>query len=148
MKTAFIGHREIFDKNIRKKLELAIEIEIKKGCRFFTMGTHGEFDKLALNICREMRVIYPEIKIEVVITSLNNMKKDSMIYPHPYEDVELIMYDIENAHFKQRITLSNRQMIEHCNTLICYVDKSVNRSGAKNTLLYAEKLGMKIINLY
>ncbi len=58
------------------------------------------------------------------------------------------MFDIEDAHFKQRITLSNRQMIDSCDTLICYVDERVQQSGAKAAMRYAKKKGLTIINLY
>lgn len=55
MKTAFIGHRQIFAKDIDERLLAAIDIEIAGGCKSFTMGTHGEFDMLALRACRRLR---------------------------------------------------------------------------------------------
>ncbi len=58
------------------------------------------------------------------------------------------MFDIEDVHYKQRITLSNRLMINGCDTLICYVNTSEYRRGAKMALRYAEKQGLKIVNLY
>lgn len=148
MKTAFIGHRQIFAKNIYENLVAAIAAEIKNGCKKFTMGTHGQFDRLALRACRQLRNIYPDIDIEVAITSLNSLKKDIAFDTYPYADVKTFMYDIEEAHFKQRITLSNRKMLDTCDTLICYVDTSMYRSGAKTAFLYAVKRGIKTINLY
>ncbi len=148
MKTAFIGHRKVFAKNINERLTNAIETEIENGCTVFTMGTHGEFDALALTVCRNLRKTHNELDIEVVITSLNVIKKDSECDAAPYADVKTVIYDIEAAHFKRQITLSNRQMIDGCDTLICYVNTSEYRSGAKTALRYAEKQGLKIINLY
>ena len=148
MKTAFIGHRQIFAKDIDERLSTAIQTEIENGCTAFTMGTHGRFDDLALYSCRQFRHIYSDIQIEVVITSLNTIKKASEFEAAPYADVKTVMYEIEDAHYKQKITLSNRQMIDICDTLICYVDTSVLRSGAKTALRYAEKRGLKIINLF
>ena len=58
------------------------------------------------------------------------------------------MYDIEDAHYKQQITLSNRQMLDTCDTLICYVEEKAYRSGAKTALRYAQKRGLKIVNLW
>ena len=58
------------------------------------------------------------------------------------------MFEIESTHYKRRITLSNRKMIDGCDTLICYVNPSEYRSGAKTALRYAEKRGLKIVNLY
>ena len=148
MRTAFIGHRKVFAKGITERLTAAIGTEIENGCTSFTMGTHGEFDNLALTACRNLRRTYKELDIEVVITTLNIIKKSTEFTAAPYHDVKTVMFDIESAHFKQRITLSNRQMIDGCDTLICYVDERTYRSGAKTTLCYPKKKGLKIINLY
>ena len=148
MRTAFIGHRKVFAKDIEPRLIAAIQTEIENGCTAFTMGTHGEFDYLALSACRKLRQTHKELEIEVVITSLNAIKKDSEFAAAPYDDVKTVMFDIESAHFKQRITLSNRQMIDSCDVLICYVDESTYRSGAKTAMLYAQRKELKIINLY
>ncbi len=145
MKTAFIGHRQIFARNIEEKLTDAIRTEIESGCRTFTMGTHGAFDRLALSVCKRLRSDYKDLEIEVVITSLNSIKENAY---SSFDGVKTTMYDIENAHYKQQIILSNRQMIDTCDTLICYVDTSAYRSGAKTALNYAIKHGLKIVNLY
>lgn len=145
MKTAFIGHRKVFAKNIAERLVSAIQNEIENGCTVFTMGTHGEFDALALSVCRDIRKTNKDLEIEVAITSLNAIKRESNIFATPYDDVKTVMYDIEDAHFKRRITLSNRQMIDGCDTLICYVNLSETKSGAKTALRYAEKRGLKIV---
>ncbi len=71
-KTAFIGHRQIFANTLNKRLVAAITNEIKSGCLNFTMGTHGDFDRLALSTCRTLRNLYHDISIEVAITSLNS----------------------------------------------------------------------------
>ena len=148
MAVCFIGHRKIFAKDIETRLVEAVRTEIENGCMAFTMGTHEEFDRLALSACRRLRHAYKALEIEIVITSLNAIKKDSEFAAAPYDDVKTVMFDIEDAHYKQRITLSNRQMIDGCDTLICYVDERVYRSGAKTTMRYAKKKGLKIINLY
>ena len=148
MKTAFIGHRQIFAKTLPQKLMEAIKTEIKNGCFSFTMGTHGEFDRLALQSCRKLRNEYPELQIEVVLTSLHIIQKGDEWDSAPYSDVSTVMYDIEETHFKQRITLSNRKMIDTCDALICYVDEKTYRSGAKTAMRYAKRKGLRIINLY
>ena len=130
-KVCFIGHRQIFDRGLEHRLYHEVESQIKKGHKTFTMGTHGDFDRLALGVCRNLRKIYTDIKIEVVVTSFAQIKPKiyhDEFYGNevfkPYEDVVTIMFDIEESHFKQKITESNRQMINSCDTLICYVDTS------------------------
>ena len=149
MKTCFIGHRKVWAEDVNKKLDEAIKAEYDSGCRKFIVGTHGNFDHFALYACKRLRKTCNNIDIEVVITSLNAIKKRNDEYdPVPYADVKTVMYEIEEAHFKQQIILSNRQMIDECDVLICYVDTDKYVSGAKRALRYAEKKGLKIINLF
>ena len=141
-KTAFIGHRRFFCEDIGARLFAAVEREISNGCRSFTMGVHGQFDRLALCACRRARNERPDVTIEVVITSLHSLGGDE------YSDVKTVVYETEDAHYKRRITLSNRRMIDSSDTLICYVDESAYRSGAKTAMRYAERKGLKIVNLW
>ncbi len=156
LRSAFIGHRLLGHGELQARLITVVENEIKNGCKEFCMGCHGQFDKLALDVCRALKEKYKDIIIEVVLTSLNTIQKSSKnIYSEtnkknstPYSDVKTIMYDIENEHFKRQIIISNQKMIDECTTLICYVNEKINPSGAKRSLNYAKKLGLKIINIY
>ena len=148
VKTAFIGHRQIFAKDIDERLLMVIEAEIQNGCRSFTMGTHGQFDRLSLWACRQLRKKYTDIDIEVVLTSLHAIDKNEEWDCIPYSDVKTVMYDIEDTHFKRQITLSNQMMIDSCDTLICYVNEKAYRSGAKTAMNYAQRKGLKIVNLW
>lgn len=138
MKTAFIGHRDFLPLDIEQRLQNAIQKQIDSGCRYFIVGTHGEFDRKALSICRCLQTVYPDLKIEVVITSLHQN----------YQDVETIFFEIETVHYKRRIIESNQQMLRACDTLICYVRPNLWRSGAKRAFDYAVKFGLQIINLF
>lgn len=155
-KVCFIGHRHIYNyKEIREKLYNIVEEEIKNGCKFFTMGTHGEFDEMALSVCRELRKIYTDIEIEVVITSFKTIEP---IIDHdpifgdekyiPYSDVKTTMYDIEEEHYKRKIVVSNQQMIDSCDTLICCVNPTKNYGGAILAYKYAKKKGLQTVNLF
>ncbi len=161
-RVCFIGHRKIGFGPIRERLKNAIQEEINGGCKFFTMGTHGEFDNMALSVCRELRNIHKDIEIEVVLTSYHSVENKLLeVIKHEngeielmhenynyYDDVKTIMYDIEDEHFKKQITVSNRRMIDSCDSIICYVDKKRTPSGAKTAMNYAKRQGLKIINLY
>ena len=138
-KTAFIGHRNFLPRDIAQRLKAALQKQIALGCTSFIMGTHGNFDRESLCVCKSMQKIYPDIKIEVVITSPTQSQ---------FTGVETVMYEIEDLHYKQRIIASNKQMIDNCDTLICYVRSKRWRSGAVATMKYALKKGLKIINLY
>lgn len=155
-KICFIGHRHIYNyKAIREKVYKIVEEEIKNGCKFFTMGTHGEFDEMSLSVCRELRKVYTNIEIEVVITSFKTIEP---IIDHdpifgdekyiPYSDVKTTMYDIEEEHYKRKIVVSNQQMIDNCDTLICYVNPTKTYGGAILAYKYAKKNGLQLVNLY
>ncbi len=145
MKIGFIGHRIVFY-NLRDILTKTIEEHIMKGYLSYIVGTHGQFDELVLDVLRNLRTKYNEIKIEVVITSFNQIKKEFLYVP--YSDVDTIMYDIEDVYFKRKITYSNQRMVDECEILICFVNEEKYYSGAKSTMRYAQKKGVKVINLY
>ena len=148
-RTAFIGHRHLVYGSIKNKLIDIIKNEIDNECNKFIMGTHGNFDITALEICRFIRSNYKQIEIKVVLTSLNTVKKDIYNSTYtPYNDVNTFMFDIENEYYKRQIIVSNKKMIDISDTLICYVNpKSIN-SGAKLIYNYAKRKGLKIINLF
>ncbi|HAJ77963.1 MAG TPA: hypothetical protein DCO89_02735 [Clostridiales bacterium] len=149
----FIGHRDFVNENT--ELKDAIEKEILSGASCFTIGTHGKFDEYALYYCKELSKKYNDIEINVVITSLNQIKKQILYndewgieYFTPYKDVKTIMYNIEEEHFKKRIIESNKKMIDNNDTLICYINPNKKSGGACATLKYAIKKNIKIINIY
>ena len=147
---AFFGHRHILDTKIRERIKNEIEINLCDDIQCL-IGVHGEFDRLALSVCRELRESYPQIKIIVVLTSLNIFKKstsNASSIMEIYRDVETMIYDIEDEHFKKHIVVSNRKMVDDCDLVICYVDMKKSKSGAKRAINYAKKKGKKIINLF
>ena len=160
-KTCFIRHRQILYPQAKERLKNAIQYVIDNGCRDFSMGTHGEFDSLALSECKSFRNQYKDIDIEVVLTSYHKIEKkvlftyinddgevEEYLDKPPYQDVNTTMFEIEDLHFKRQITESNKQMIDGCDVMICYVDTKRYRSGAKTALNYAKRKGLTIINCY
>ncbi len=154
-KACFIGHRNIWNENLKIKLAQVVEQEILTGTKHFTMGTRGDFDKVALNVCKDLRNRYKDIVIEVVIIDLQQLKtivkSDPILGVEkyiPYDDVETVIYDTEQCHYKAKIISSNKQMVDNCTTLICYVNENKFKSGAKLILKYAKSKGLKIINLF
>lgn len=147
---AFFGHRNLWGRDLRERLKNEIESNLCDEIHCL-IGTHGEFDSLALSVCRELRKSYPQVKITVVFTTLNVLKKgkdELFSTADMYRDVETTIYDIEEEHFKNQIVVSNRKMVDDCDLVICYVDMKEYRSGAKRAVNYAISQGKKVINLY
>ncbi len=142
-KVCFIGHRLVL-KDVAAKLKKCIREQIALGRKRFYVGTHGEFDELALKVLREIRA-EQDIEIVVVLTGLKNYLSGER---NPYSDVSTQLFDVEEQHFKRRITESNRRMISDCVCVIAYVDELAPSSGAKQAFSYAASLGKEIVNLF
>ena len=149
-KVCFFGHRNLWGRNIKDRLLKQVEsiCDDEVHC---LIGTHGEFDGLALSVCRELKRKYSNLKVTVIFTSLNILKKDKdseYSIADYYDDVETMIYDIEEEYFKNQIVVSNRKMVDDSDIVICYVDMKEYRSGAKKAVNYAKKQGKQIINLF
>ena len=71
--------------------------------------------------------------------------KDIEYFEKYYDDV--IIYEIEEKlHPKEAITKRNRWMVENCDLLLCFVER--NSGGAYKAMQYANKQGIKTLNLF
>ena len=138
---SLFGHRCIFDsENLKILLYKQIETQIHNGFNIFYIGSHGEFDKMSLNILSTLKKLYSNIEIYIVITSFSQIKK--------YCSFKTIFFPIETIYFKNKIIKSNQYMVDKSNLIICYVDMNKIYSGSKLAIKYAIKKNKKIINLY
>ena len=145
----FFGHRLVLKADLRQKLYDCLNGILKKEKNIrFLIGTHGEFDSIALSVCRELRRVF-SCKITVVFTSLSFLqKKGDYSLADFYKDVETLTYDIENVFYKKRIAVSNQKMVDESDVIVCYVDMNRTCSGAKKAVVYGIKKNKKIINLF
>ena len=155
MKTiAFFGHRHILDNRIiQEKLIKTLKEVTPQGFSRFLIGSHGDFDKLVLSTCLNYKnTIDNRVKINVVLTNLSFLNKDEYGFSkadiYNNKNCETMFYDIEETHFKNRITVSNKKMVDESDLIICYVDMKAYRSGAKTAVYYALKQNKKVVNLF
>lgn len=159
----FFGHAFIYQKDkVKTRLYEVVEKYVNLGYKNFLIGKYGDFDDISLNVCREVRKKYRDIKITVVVTSyaifnkktvidhVENFEDEFIVYSRAdkYSDVETTSYFIEDLHFKRRIIETNRYMVENSDVIICYIDEQKTKSGAKKAVNYATKLGKVVINIY
>ena len=144
----FIGHRLIPVMIVWDKLKIAIEKEILNGCNHFIVGSHGDFDKYALRLCREFKKKYAYLTIDLVVTSLSKIYSINESGEHYFDDINVISYNIEEIYFKKIIEESNKQMIDNSDKIICYINKDKVQSGARKALNYAIKQNLQIVNLF
>lgn len=154
MKTVcFFGHRVVWEeKRVRAILCEKVEELARQGFSVFKVGIHGDFDKLALSACCEIRNTFPQMQIQVVLTSPCFLTKNkdgfSRVDGFEHFGVETMIYPIEDMHFKQQITQTNRMIVDDSDLVVCYVDYDARHSGAKNAVKYAFEQGKEVFNLY
>ncbi len=150
---AFFGHRTLthLKQKVRKQLETTIRELIKNGYTNFMMGTYGEFDKLCLDVCREIRTDFPKINIIVVLCNLNYLKKNENIdfsRIDVFNDVKTIFYPVEDTFYKNKIIKTNQYIVNDSDLIVAYVDMTEPISGAKRAVKFAQKLNKPIINIF
>lgn len=145
---SLFGHGTIFKKEeVQKRLKSTLLKLIDLGYSEFLVGIHGDFDKIALSVCRELKR-EQNIKINLIFTSLNYVQREFGDYEKLYSDINFVSYPIENYYFKNQITMNNRFMVDDSDLVLCYVDREKTRSGAKMAMNYAIKFGKKVVNIF
>lgn len=139
---AFAGHRhEWHCIGVEDKLPSVLEDLIAKGYTIFYDGGYGAFDKKCASAVFSLKRKYPHIKIYKILTYYHHDKEKYEI--SPYYDGSLYP-DIEELHYKQKITKRNEWIVDQCDILVCHIEETY-KSGAYNTLKYAQKINKPII---
>jgi len=136
----FFGHRhcpeEIADE-IRRTVTMLIN---EHGVDRFYLGNQGDFDKMALNILRELKQIYPHINYSVVLAyhpterNTDGLSPDETVFPEEMEEV----------YPRFAIDKRNRYMINKCDCVISYA--LINGGAMKFTEL-ARKSGKAVYSI-
>lgn len=148
---SLFGHRRMWlNDGIKEKLKNELTKQIENGFVRFLIGTHGDFDSLALSVLRSLKQKYQYLQIGLVFTSLYAFQKKYNGYSVAdlYSDCEIFMYPIEEEYYKRQIIISNRYMINESDLVVCYVNPKTYQSGSKLAMKYAIKQNKKVINLF
>ncbi len=148
---SIFGHRQIFSPNTEQNLYNYLKSRVEGRCVRVLVGSHGEYDRLAFSVCRRLKHEGYDIDIHWVFTSLNRVRLgmyDSFgkLY---YTDVQSVMYDIEEVHYKRKIIVSNQKMVDESDEVIVYCTEFHKEySGTYRIMQYAKKCNKPVINLY
>lgn len=144
----FIETDEKF-KVFTKRLLTAISKTIESGCTTFYTGMACGFDIIAAEHLALMKCINKNLKLVAVIPFKDQAKNFSPEWKHRYEALlkscneTIVLNDVyEKWVFAQR----NRYMVDHSSFCITYFDGKPG--GTKNTLKYASKHNLQILNVY
>ncbi len=145
-RVAFVGHREIEggfwtqEEILRSVVQVILE---KHEYVEFFVGRNGVFDLLAAAIVRgeQRKQETPKCKLILV---LPYMMKDCEYYKKYYDEIYFPL-EKEKVHFKRAISKRNEWLVDRCDLIIAYVLRE--SGGAYNTLKYAKKKGVHIVNI-
>ncbi len=141
---AFIGHREIEEKQY---LEVPMDKLIKENLREqdfveLLVGSVGDFNLLAsVSVKMVQRDVGNQNSRLVLIMPYHTQDDD--FYERFYDEVRYI--ELKNDH-QTIASKRNKWMIDHADLLVAYVESDRN-GEAMTALKYAERKGVKIINL-
>ena len=147
----FTGHRAISNEMkiyLHARLESEIEKLINMGItRFCTGGALG-FDTIAaLSVIRK-RMVYPHIKLILILPCKEQSRGWSNTNKEIYEDIlrcaDEVTY-VSEDYTRYCMMLRNRALVDASSVCICYMEKQ--SGGTAYTVNYAEKSGLEIINL-
>ena len=112
---AFAGHRYEWQSiGVEEKLLQVLEELINKGYTIFYDGNYGAFDNKCRNAILKLKNKYPNIKLVLILTYYHHDKEK---YPIPSYYDDTILPEIEDLHYKQKITKRNEWIIDNCDLL-------------------------------
>ncbi len=134
MKCTFFGHSDApqeIKNALKEKITSLIE---KRGVNCFYVGNHGNFDRMALSVLKELSSIY-QIEYYVVYAYLPENREDFLhtIFPEGIECVPK----------RFAINFRNKWLIERSDIVITFVQRSYG--GAAKFEKLAENKGKEII---
>ena len=139
---AFAGHRYGWHCiGVENKLPEVLEDLINKGYAIFYDGHYGAFDEKCAHAVLQLKHKYPHIKLIRILTYYH-YDKEKYDLPSCFDGS--IFPEIEELHYKQKITKRNEWIIDHCDILVCHIEETY-KSGAYRTLKYAQKQNKPII---
>ena len=147
----FTGHRKIplnQLESVTQRLRDAVIASIKDGYLYFGAGGALGFDTLAAKIVLELRTIYPEIKLILVLPCLDQAEKWNEEDKEEYERIkslaDKVVYTSGN-YFNGCMQRRNRHLIDNSSLCICYLTERIG--GTAYTVNYARDKGCMVVNL-
>lgn len=150
----FTGHRDVLRSAcsaVQAKLHHAIRqlIEEADVINFIAGGALG-FDTLAAEAVLSLKTEYPQIRLLLALPCPEQTKKWTVGDIERYERI-LVACDkyvyISDSYTPSCMYERNRFMIDHSAFCIAYLENG-KKGGTSYTVAYAQKKGLKVINLF
>lgn len=147
----FTGHRNLPARtlpDLKRRLADAIELLIGQGVCCFAAGGARGFDALAAREVLKKRERYPHIKLILVLpfegqeaSWREEDRQEFWAIRRRADKVAVLAPRYEQGCYFAR----NRRLVEESGTCLCYLTRE--RSGTGMTVRYAERQGLRVLNL-
>ena len=127
MKTCFfIGHRNA-PIALQEELNRSVEkMVLEYGITDFVVGSHGNFDHMAIAAIQKMKLLHPERKAYLLIA---NHPFDRVPFLPEHFDSTFYPYSLETSPKRFAIKKANQLMLMQSDCLIAYVNRSGGNSA-------------------
>ena len=136
----FFGHRNAPLSAKPRVAVKIIELITKHGVKSFYVGAQGNFDHYVINALTEIKLLNPEIEINIVLPGI-----PAELPPWIPPEYTLVPEEAEKAPPRFAVDRCNRWMLEKCDFVVGYVTHP--GGGAAKFLKTAENAGKTVINL-
>lgn len=149
----FTGHREIRPQDakvLKENTRAVIRDLILQGYKYFGAGGARGFDTLAAEVVLELKDIYPQAALILVLPFKNQYKHESGWYREDIERYETLKYRAQKVVYLQESYSTgcyyrrNQHLVNYSSVCIAYKYKETG--GTAYTVREAETQGLKIIN--
>ena len=147
----FTGHRKIPRleyKTIADRLKTTLIQLINDGYCYFGCGGALGFDTISAQAVLDLKKQYPQIKLILVLPCLAQTigwsADDVRMYEYIKGLADKVTYTSEN-YFNGCMQKRNRHLVDNSSACVCYLTE--NKGGTFYTVNYAQKNGLKIINV-
>ena len=147
----FTGHRNLSESDIldiQQQLYIIIESLIKKGVIYYGCGGAIGFDTMAAETVLELKKIYPQVKLIMVLPCYDQDKywpaKDKEKYVYINNQADKIVYT-SKEYTSDCMLKRNRHLVDNSSYCICYLRN--NTGGTAYTVSYAKSKSLNIIQI-
>ncbi|MBR6873893.1 MAG: DUF1273 family protein [Ruminococcus sp.] len=152
----FTGHRDLSEseRSLSERLYSLLEkLVIEDGITDFYAGGAVGFDTVAAKCVLRLKEKFPQVKLHLVLPCSNEQQTKKWTANQKYEFRQILTradsVEYTSQHqFRGCMAVRNARLVEHAEDYcICYHDPA-RKNGTSQTIGFAEKKGLKVINLY
>lgn len=147
----FTGHRHIPENELpllRERLRSTIIDLIGHGYRYFGAGGALGFDTIAAETVIELRKMYPQIRLILVLPCRDQTARwkpdDVSLYNDILCNADKVVY-LSEKYYSGCMHERNRYLVDNSSVCVCYLRKS--EGGTAYTVRYARECGCGVISL-